>query len=287
LAKHLSLKCEPTDSYIEGGNFFIGQKPDNTKFAIVGKRTLVNTAELLVMKDLGMNPKSKEDYEKFLSDKRFNKYADENFDHYLEIAKEKIAKDLKLEPESVHYISQPEFHLDMKIRPLKYPYILINDYNLMIKELEKREDKSYKAKNYIKRLKRKLANMTKNEVQKDYVSAVQTEKELTDLGFKVIRVPGIVDRRANFMNAVVHERDNGELVYITNKTSFMNSFDIDLNNLFRKYLLKNAPDVKRVEFISGPVYENGRTFLEKALDDPKNGAIHCMASERPDFDKWG
>ena len=286
LAEDLKMDVKVSESYLEGGNYFLGKKYNGEPYAIIGIRALVYTAELIAMKDLGLKPESLEEYQDNLANKALLNHLEKNKEAFTSQAKKQIACDLNLKPEQIAFISQPEYHLDMKIRPLQYPYILVNDYETMVKELDKIENPSQKAITYLKRFKKRLMQMKETEATQDYVSSEKTVKELTDLGFKVIKAPGIIDKRANFMNAIVHERKNGELVYITTETNFLKNMDVDFNKLFTKFLMENVQSVKRVEFVGGPINSYGKNYIERYLDDPKSGAIHCMAAEEPDFKAW-
>jgi hypothetical protein len=131
---------------------------------------------------------------------------------------------------------------------------------------------------------------------KDNIAEIKQALENTGLGLKIIPVPGIIEQcDINFMNAIVHQRPNGGLVYITNKSNDFNKYGninlnnyygVDFNEMFQKYLMQAAPFVKRVEFIEGSVdLTSNNNYISKCLRD-ESGGVHCMVTERPDFDRW-
>ncbi len=109
------------------------------------------------------------------------------------------------------------------------------------------------------------------------------------------------------MNAIVHQKDNGKLVYITNDADisiedlyillnkkvpqkykgcnkgFNQVLDeaglYNLNKLFERDLKKKARDIDEVYFISGGRNPNGSTVVRKYLGD-NGGGIHCLQSEQ-------
>ena len=184
-----------------------------------------------------------------------------------------MAKLLHVKPKNLHVISQPDFHIDMGIRPLAYPYVLVGDSKLttnIVRGKIKEEDIN-------------LLNNARDKYSKDnsYSSADKMTEELKVHGFKPIRVPGLAGKEsANFMNAIVHQNEDGSLVYITNKPSktFSKNIGIHFEDIFKEYLQKEVPEIKEVIFIEGNEY------IPFCLT--KKGGIHCLTSENPDFELW-
>jgi len=193
-------------------------------------------------------------------------------DAIINSTKAKIVEDLCIKPENLYIVNQPEFHIDMAIRPLTYPYVLVGDCHLA-KDFVHTDAK----KNLLDEINTPLLNY-KNKHK--YSSADEMISQLKEHGFKPIRVPGLVGKdKVNFMNAIVHQNPDGSLVYITNKTHFGKEIGINFEKLFKKYLQTAVPEIKEVVFIDGKrcTHDNITKFF---------GGIHCMSSENPDFEKW-
>ena len=84
------------------------------------------------------------------------------------------------------------------------------------------------------------------------------------------------------MNATVHERVDGNLVYITNDSGLPT-----LNQLFEAKLKELCPEIVAVDFIHGDQtgYQFGSNITERC-DINQGGGIHCRTAERPDFKTW-
>lgn len=230
LTTQLNLELKETRQYIIGGNCFLGKKSNGDNFALIGEAAL-----------------------------KHSKYSD----------KDKIVQALNIKPENLHVIEQPDFHLDMAIRPLNYPYILVNDFGLTEELLKYKFQKSA--------LDKLIGEKSRDNRSRGYASANETIQSLKEAGFVPIRVPGIFGKdRANFMNAIVHQDTDGQLIYITNKSPFKK---INFELAFKNYIKRAAPQIKEVLFIDG----NG--LVNESLSK-YSGGIHCMSSERPDFEKW-
>jgi hypothetical protein len=83
--------------------------------------------------------------------------------------------------------------------------------------------------------------------------------------------------KVNYMNAVVHKRDNGQLVFMTMQSSMPT-----LDKMFEKTLRSNVANLSDVAFISGGVYSNGKTALEDIITED-SGSLHCLSIEHPQF----
>ena len=207
-------------------------------------------------------------------------------------------------------IPQADFHLDLFIRPLNDKKVLVADDRLTIKELKhavKSIDK-YKSGNpcTIEELK------TLGNVQKRLLGVLKTferdvknlknpqaddvAKVLTNNGYTPIFVPGRIFYSVrnknkddlvhglNYMNSVVHQKPDGSLVFITNKSDYniirgitgdiSQKIDFD----FEKMLIKSLkPYIKEqnIYFVEG---KNNR--IAEILQD-EGGGIHCLCNEIP------
>lgn len=242
LAKHLNLPTRDVEPYIEGGNCFLGKKPNGDTFALIGHDALVK--------------------------KRYHGYDVGEINN---IGKDKLAEALGLNPDNVHVIPQPAYHLDMAIRPLKYPDVLVDSRQLPF-------DFVRRPLTYLRRRFHECVS------QGEYASPKKVARALEEQGFNPIFVPGSLndDREAlNYMNAVVHQKPDGSLVYITNHSSKGKGFLIGSNmeKVFTRDLQKQCPDISEIIFI------DGKGAVEDCLKN-KSAGIHCLTSERPDFEQW-
>lgn len=233
-----------------------------------------NLAETLNLEKININPEIEIEGGNCFFGKNDN---GENFilvgqDALSNSSKEDLALGFSIKPDNVFVIPQPEFHLDVTLRPLKYPYILVGDPDLAKEVVDSKEHKNI-IDGYIR-------FRHKRNQFRGFAPAKETAANLKKLGFKPIMVPGIVGgNTVNFMNAIVHQNNDGSFVYITNHTLFAEEGGIDMEAIFEKYLKKAVPDIREVIFI------NGDEFVPACLKFA-SGGIHCLTNERPDFKKW-
>lgn len=205
----------------------------------------------------------------------------------------------------IYPVSQPDFHLDLGVRPLKDKTVLVNDDGLTFAAI----DKAIKSSNTylyehndpeIEQVKTFLKNLKKCFVagrkENKYKNDGKTAKELKEYGFNAVKVPGLVIRpkfgndindethyMANFMNAIVHEKQDGSLVYITNK-SMLDKFagitpeveqkiGFSFHKMF-KDSIKDYVSEDNIHFIDGDGY------IQRHLDSLQGG-IHCLFAEVP------
>lgn len=224
----------------------------------------------------------------------------DEFDYY---RIETIKKDLDIN--KIYLLSQPDFHLDLGIRPLKDRVILVNDDNLMSEALL---NGITKARNYLRtnhdpkiRSVQLLLEDTKEvfeigRMKNQYKNTEKIIEELKAQDFRPVRVPGCFIRpvspgdkeqcnhyMANFMNAVVQEKSDGSLVYITNKsllddiTGITPEVEKKLGFSFQKAFTDSVKDYikkENVHFVNADGYISG--CLEFA-----QGGIHCLCAEVP------
>ena len=229
-AKKLRIKTEIIKLETQGGNCFLGKKPNGETYALVGKDALDGNDKITV------------------------------------------AKSLNVKVENLHLISQPNFHLDMVVRPLTYPYVLVGDPKLTA-EIVKKGLNQNQCENFdIKYFK---------TIGREYASTNQTVNELKSHGFEPILVPGLIAGRrgVNFMNAIVHQKPDGKLVYITNKTNIGLNDGINFKKIFENDVRSKCPQIDKF------IYIDGKGHVQEALTRFLGGT-HCMTCERPDFEKW-
>ncbi len=211
----------------------------------------------------------------------------------------------------VHIIPQADFHLDLFIRPLNNKRVLVADDKLTIKEIStalrnikkliNKNDCTQVQKNQLLEVEAKLTDFLK-VFRKDVKNLKNPDADqivscLEHKGFFPIRVPGRIFYRIpysenrddlvhsmNYMNAVVHERADGALCYVTNKSELNDVFGITpeisekIGFDFEKMFIKSLePYVKkeRIYFVEGK--DNKMTDL---LEE-ESGALHCLSNEIP------
>jgi len=197
---------------------------------------------------------------------------------------EKISSEYGVKPENIHFIPQQNYHLDMFLRPVGYPYILVNDPRLVYKNIEKLKG----SKEEKEKFKNEFLRYYVKQKSYKYASCDKTVETLEKLGFKPIRIAGDYGPYANFMNSIVNRHEDGTLSYFTNSTKCSNRLYSSIEKVFEEDLREKVPNTKSVYFISGKSEgeECGRNFIMGTLAYG-GGGIHCMSLEEPRFSAWG
>ena len=196
---------------------------------------------------------------------------------------ERISELYNVPLENIFFISPPNFHLDMSLRPIDKNNVLVNDFDLVKKALPYLDDGSDEFSHYKQNTLNYIEYMKKN-----YSSADEICNELKSYGFNPIRVPGVWGSEVNFMNAIANQHNDGTFSYITNSSKCSISFYEKMEKYFEIYLKTKVPNVRKVYFIEGNNFKNPSVFnyMMNTLDN-KNGGIHCMSLEEPNFEIWG
>ena len=205
----------------------------------------------------------------------------------------------------IYPISQPDFHIDLGIRPLNNKVVLVNDENLTLvlicQAMEKAKAFAIKYKDSaMSRVYQSLAMIKEVFAEKMtanvYKDRHKITKELMEYDFKVVRVPSNVyyapplqksskenSYLANYMNAIVHVNNEGDLVYITNKSSLDEiaeitpEVELKIGFSFKKMFtdaLKGLIKEENIHFVDGNGYISNTLELS-------NGGIHCLCAEVP------
>lgn len=194
---------------------------------------------------------------------------------------QKLSRTLGIEKKNLFVVPQPDFHIDLMVRPLNFPYILVGDYKLMENNIDKNNELSELI---INNLQQHAARREEYRLSDNYASPEEVIKSLKSQGLEPIRVPGIIGKnKANFMNAIVHQDKDGKLVYITNKSDFPKDLQTMFEEIFKKDLMSKAPQVKEIMFINGDKLVPTSLRL---LDGESGGGVHCLSCERPNFEAW-
>ena len=234
---------DKSSGYVDGGNIFIGKKPDGNKYLLIGSN------------------------ERMIGDTN------------------KIAKRYGVDKKDIHFIQQQDYHLDMSLRPIGYPYVLVNNPEMALKN-------ELKAKG--------IKPTSKPKVDKDDIKMFaykRSVQQLKDAGFIPVPIGGVYDTKfasVNFMNAIVNKHDDGTISYITNSSKCNDSFVSKYQRLFEKDLRNklnelnktdiNAPRVDKVYFVQGENYGTHNEVMEQLLEG--SGGVHCYVTEEPNFTQW-
>lgn len=207
-------------------------------------------------------------------------------------------------------IPQADFHLDMFIRPLDNKRVLVADDRLTINAIKKAIERSGKLKlsnaftkaekdeieEVKKGLKTLLKNFEKDVKQGKNPKADEIAKVLQDNGYSPIMVPGrvyyiIPDKYSddlvhflNYMNAVVHKKNDGSLVFITNKSGLNDIYGLSkkisekIDFDFEKMFIKSVEPYIKKENI---YFVEGTDNKIATLLETEGGGIHCLCNEIP------
>lgn len=195
---------------------------------------------------------------------------------------DRISRFYDVKKENIHFIPQQDYHLDLSIRPIGYPYVLVNHPG--------------RARKYQEEITGKPVEKTKfDEMLMDRYK--ETIINLKQAGFYPIPVSGVYPSGINFLNAVVNLHDDGTFTYITNSSVGTDENQIEYQKRFEKELrekleklsakMPDAPKMQDIHFITGEIYDD--IGWNEMMDNLVEGAggIHCMTLEEPNFDVWG
>jgi hypothetical protein len=203
-----------------------------------------------------------------------------------------------------------DFHLDLFIRPLDKKRILVADDNLSLSLLEQglKNLKLYVKESHLQSndkiiflvnsLQDQINKFKNNILQNDLPKADKIVSIIEYSGFEPIRVPGriydttILNGRqtflthdCNYMNAISLINKDGDLVYITNKSSFDKNIGLNsdiaekIGFSFEKEFIKSlSPYVNpnKIYFVDGK-----NNFISEKLLKDSQGGIHCVCAEIP------
>ncbi len=190
-----------------------------------------------------------------------------------------------IERKNIIPIPQQNYHLDVFMRPIGYPYILIDNPKLTRQKLTQLNKKGYLSQ-YLNLQKDFNSEELKRSMK--YASHKKTVEALKKAGFIPIEIAGVYSRGINFMNAIVNSHPDGTISYITNSTSCKNPFISKLQEEFEADLRKNVPNIDKVYFVSGQkdIQTENLNYMMYNLNK-RGGGLHCMTLEEVDFDAWG
>jgi len=194
-----------------------------------------------------------------------------------------LAESLNIKKENIHIIPQGAFHIDMEIRPIGFPYVLVNDVDLACENIQKLDKTQEEKDNYIAQIRKADFSLKKHNVFAK--TAKEIAKSLEEQGFKPILIGGNYFSNMNFMNALVHKRNDGTLCYITNSAQNLGKVEEKLQEIFETELKQKVPNLHSVHFVLGEkARQNNRNNIESFLFS--SGGVHCLCAEEPNFDIW-
>ena len=201
-------------------------------------------------------------------------------------SKADIAKEYGIKEENIHTIPQQNYHLDMFIRPIGYPYVLVDNPKLVEKKFKSMDMIKY-TYDYIQ-LKNGFEDYERKRKFKGYSSAEETIEALKQAGFKPIEVAGVFGNGINFLNAIVNKHNNGQISYITNSSFCGSVFLSKIEEYFKQELKEKVENIDRIYFVSGDLAQaeySSNYMMNNLLKG--GGGIHCLSLEEPNFEMWG
>ena len=284
--KNRNIEGFETELIFDGGDIFLGKKDNGDNYLITSKKTLYMNAIFQYLKEkCGENTNRKN----FINLVNFKEYKDlqgnvlatldecsNESEKWEALAKTVFCEVMGVKPDGLIIVPETEFHLDLTMRPLEYPYILVNDdseVDMLIEKLEKRFEGSFSCKFRLQDFKESI-----NQQRKNYFPSKQMIEALEEAGFKPIKIAGMYGRGPiNFMNAIVQKNDEG-LIYITNGTKNESELFNAFQDEFERDLLQKCPQIKRVHFVGGELVGKDLNDMMIYLKNYQGG-IHCLCCE--------
>lgn len=127
LGKLLGIRTDSHDLHLEGGNIFVNRDSKGEFYALVGRDVYRNQEAYRRETLLGRM------MSRFFSGSRHIVSANVRC---RESVQQQLSKLLGIPPQKIFYLSQPDFHLDMSLRPINHPDILVHDGRLSIQFLQ-------------------------------------------------------------------------------------------------------------------------------------------------------
>ena len=292
VSKLTDIPLQETDLLLEGGNLFLGTKDNGENYIMVGNITFNTSSIYQFLKHKGVEL-TETSFKNFVEKGKifkgkplvspiitYEEYEKEK-DFWTDYTRKLFCKEFNVKEENIFHIPQANYHIDLTMRPLKYPYVLVNDDEAVKKTLVELEEKFDYKDDFISNVRSHL-----KEIEEDFEPSSVVKDKLEQYGFKPIMIPAALGSyNVNFLNAIVHERDNG-LTYITNAPSWENDKRYEyLFNKFKNDISEKAPDIKRMYGITGGHIKDGNETLSMFYLRNYFAGVHCICAERPDFEE--
>lgn len=275
LAKLCKMDIVELPVYFEGGNLFMGKKPNGEYFILTGEDTIKDTRKYLKSEKKAYPSRG---------------WTKDRVIHH-------IASAFDVKPENVCVLPQLTYHIDLACRPLDYPNILVASDD----EWESLINTTVQENTSLSDVQQDLLKSTLNNtngiagdplLRKNTKESAQYDtliETLKAFGLNPIEAPTpyykLYETSVSFMNAIVQQHDDGQLTYLTNSTD-----SAVLNRSFEKWLKGKCPQVKEVIFVDGREEETPDalehwSMLTNFLKT-RAGGLHCLGMELPNFEAW-
>lgn len=189
----------------------------------------------------------------------------------MELTKEIMAGDVGIDPERLVFVDQPEFHIDMSMRPLGPGEVMVHhpqaSLDLINEALSDPQLRSWERQELLEM--RSYAQYELQQLGPMYDDLID---QLEDQGLLVEEAPGHFQsnsRQANFMNAIPGKTADGTNNYIVIGSSIK-----PLERAFTKFIKEYGVD--DVTYVGGNYSEDGLTAGEISLE--LAGGIDCRES---------
>ena len=243
---------------------------------------------------LGFNKEN----EKWLLVNEYMIYDKNTFEKYADHPTNRILRELfDIKPKNMYQVGVMGEDLDEVVRPIGYPYILVNDYNKSLTLLDKMHEAFPKNSSLYSQMRSYIiGKLAEPSVKK----ADTLCEELRNFGFKPITIGGRYYAGINYINAIAFKNNKGKISYISNSTRKTLPELKFLEQLFDTELKKSVPEISDTYYICGgsrtpeEILMGARTFFLFDFGlDPQNvvmeilanrhGGVHCMCAEIPKF----
>lgn len=289
LAYNAKMEGGFSELTFDGGNVFLGKKDDGENYFMTSMATLYMSAGYQWLKTKNISDLTFKTVKEFFDNGELRnthnqviaseEELDKEISKWVDVVEQIISEDFNVKKENMIFLPSAEFHLDFAIRPLDYPYVLVNDDEELAKvvtRLETEFKNDELAQKQIQKIKTKII-----ERQSQYSSTDELCQELEKKGFVPIKIAGAYGRGPiNFINAIVHKQGN-DLVYITNSTKASSKLYERLQDIFEEDLKNKCPQIKRIYFVDGGKADNNQNTIMEYLFK-YNGGIHCLCCEEMD-----
>ena len=323
-AKTLGVRFKQMFSRADGGNTYFGVTENGERYILIGSNAIDDTALKIALHQQSIELKNLQEasngtvridfkdkhYYTRINDivngtmakelpdelKQNSEIAVKNLRKNIDTlrleAKKALANDFEMEIDQVRVVSSPGFHIDMFMRPIDEKTIVVNNPDLTRTILKKEAlaSETPEKANEINKILNDISAFENQRVKENgYAPMDKIISELRDLGYEeIIEVPGIFGNgNTNYLNALVHQRPNGDYVYITN-TGSRSQDVLNLNEIFQNTLQEKFPRLKEFYFLGDikgtPISDvvgnpNKERFFINELLSLEDGGTHCCSFE--------
>ncbi len=275
---HFQDECDSLHflwSYLEGGNCKFGESKEGTPFVLIGKDSVELNRGLISreLKYIRYNLENNKVESSFQEGKPFGPASDDLIsDEYL---KKIFSRDYGIAPENIHFIEQPfAFHIDMGLCLAGGKRVLVNDSVAAFDvSLERFKGSSNKKTEKISKEDETRVEELRVKAQTNKILEDQSEIDLIDQGFEVIRVPGIFSDPyselggglTNFFNHVTMTTKSeppGKIIYGLGSSP-------GFKDLFKEHIVAYFP-----KNFSYRIYTTDYSITQEALRN--GGGVNCM-----------